>query len=182
MNIEELPAENFKELFEGAGAAGHGDERVSLLNHGDFALVHGVHNVEGGLAGVHALQADQLVGDHAVDHAAGVQGCARDGAHEAGAATSVHHANIVLGAEGAELLGAGGEERVVAGACPAVDGEVVVSLLHGSPWGVWGFPGWSASMRSTRDRCCCVEGTGCTCVPHVCRPPVQGARQGRGLR
>ena len=95
--------------------------------------MHGVHNVEGGLAGVHALQADQLVGDHAVDHAAGVQGCARDGAHEAGAAASVHHANIVLGAESAELAGALGEERVVAGACAAVDGEVVVSLLHGSP-------------------------------------------------
>ena len=182
VNIEELPAENFKELFEGARAAGHGDKRVSLVNHGDFALVHGVHNVEGGLAGVHALQANQLVGDHAVNYAAGVQGCARNGAHEAGAAAAVHHANIVLGAEGAELLGAGGEERVVAGACPAVDGEVVVSLLHGSPWGVWGFPGWSASMRSTRDRCCYVEGTGCTCVPHVCHPPVQGARQGRGLR
>ena len=103
--------------------------------------MHSVHNVEGGLAGVHTLQADQLVGDHAVDHAAGVQGCARDGAHEAGAAASVHHANIVLSAEGSKLLGAGGEERVVAGACPAVDGEVVVSLLHGSPWGVWGVSG-----------------------------------------
>ena len=34
----------------------------------------------------------------------------------------------------AELAGALGEERVVAGACAAVDGEVVVSLLHGSPW------------------------------------------------
>ena len=136
MNIEELPAENFKELFEGAGAAGHGDERVSLLNHGDFALVHGVHNVEGGLAGVDALQTDQLVGDHAVDHAAGIQGRARDGAHQAGAAAAVDHANIVPSAEGAELAGALGEERVVAGACPAVDGKVVVSLLHGSPWGV----------------------------------------------
>ena len=134
MNIEELPAENFKELFEGAGAAGHGDERVSLLNHGDFALVHGVHNVEGGLAGVDALQTDQLVGDHAVDHAAGIQGRARDGAHQAGAAAAVDHANIVPSAEGAELAGALGEERVVAGACAAVDGEVVVSLLHGSPW------------------------------------------------
>ena len=78
------------------------------------------------------------MGDHAVDHAASVQGCARDGAHEAGAAAAVHHANIVLGAEGAELLGAGGKERVVAGACTAVDGKVVVGLLHGSPWGVWG--------------------------------------------
>ena len=136
MNVEELPAENFKELFEGAGAAGHGNECVGFLNHGDFALVHGVHNVEGGLTGVHALQSDQLVGDHAVDHAAGVQGCARDGAHEAGAATTVDHANVVLGAEGAEFAGALGEERVVAGACTAVDGEVVVSLLHGSPWGV----------------------------------------------
>ena len=95
--------------------------------------MHGVHDVEGGLTGVHALQSNQLVGDHAVNHAAGVQGCARDGAHEAGAAATVHHANIVLGAEGAELAGALGEERVVAGACAAVDSEVVVSLLHGSP-------------------------------------------------
>ena len=133
VNVKELPAKNFKELFEGAGAAGHGNECVGFLNHGDFALVHGVHNFEGGLAGVHALQSDQFVGDHAVDHAAGIQGCARNGAHEACAAATVHHANIVLGAESAELLGAGGEERVVAGACTAVDGKVVVSLLHGSP-------------------------------------------------
>ncbi len=82
VNVEELPAENFKEFFEGAGTAGHCDERVSLLDHGDFTLVHGVHDVEGGLVRVHALQSDELVGDHAVNHAAGVQGCARDGAHQ----------------------------------------------------------------------------------------------------
>ena len=96
--------------------------------------MHGVHDVEGGLAGVDALQTDQLVGDHAVDHAAGIQGSTGDGTHEAGTAATVHHTDIVLGAEGSELLGALGEERVVAGACAAVDGEVVVSLLHGSPW------------------------------------------------
>ena len=133
MDAEELPAEHLEELLEGAGAARHGDERVSLLNHGDLALVHGIHDVEGGLAGVDALQADQLVGDHAVHKTASVEGSTGDGTHQAGTAATVDHADIVLSAEGTQLTGTLSKERIITGTGAAIDGEIVHSLFHGSP-------------------------------------------------
>ena len=133
VDVEELPAEHLKELFEGAGAAGHSNECVSFLNHGDFTLVHGVHNIEGGLAGVYAFQADQLVGDYAVHKTASVEGSTGDGTHQAGTAATVDHADIVLSAEGTQLTGTLSKERIITGTGAAIDGEIVHSLFHASP-------------------------------------------------
>ena len=104
MNFQKLPAEHLKEFFQGSGTAGHRNEGVGLINHGDFTLMHGIDNVEGRLPGVHALPLHELVGDHAVNFAACIQGCTRDGSHQTCTAAAVDHTDTSFGAGTTHLL------------------------------------------------------------------------------
>ena len=124
MNLEELPAENLEKFFQGSRTAGHRNEGVGLINHGDLTLMHSIDNVEGCLPGVHALPLHELVGDHAVDFAARIQGRARDGSHQTGAAASINYSHATFCTQGSQLTGAGGESGVIAHSSAAIHGKV----------------------------------------------------------
>ena len=108
---ELVPRQQLERLVERAEAAGQGDEPVGQLGHPGLALVHRVDDLQRGHAEVGDLGPHELVGDHADDLAAVLEGGVGDGTHQPDVAAAVHEPEAAAGDRRAEALGVLEERR-----------------------------------------------------------------------
>ena len=106
MQPEHPPGPGLEQLLERARGAGQRDEGVGEVGHHGLALVHRLHDLQPGQAGVRHLVVHQVLGDDADDLAAGGQRGVGDDAHQPDVPAAVDDADAGLRQVGGE--GGGG--------------------------------------------------------------------------
>ncbi|MCY1533850.1 hypothetical protein D9M68_691990 [compost metagenome] len=94
---ELAPGPDLEQLFQGAEAAGQGDEGVGEFGHACLACVHAIHHFQAGQALVADFGVHQALRNHPDDLATGGQGRIGHRAHQAHRATAVDQGDTALG-------------------------------------------------------------------------------------
>lgn len=123
MEPEGLPGEDLEHLLHGSEAARKDEEGIGTLGHEGFASMHGVDDVEFGAAVIGDLFVDEDVRNDADDAAAAIDGCLRDGVHEADISATVDEADVAFGEGATEVNGSLLIDRITAGCAGAEDSD-----------------------------------------------------------
>ena len=118
-------ADDFGEFFEGADAAGQGDDGLRQAGHSGFARVHGVGDDGFGCVGVVPAAVDHELRDDAHGVAAGGAAATSGSAHQPHAAAAVDERQARAGDFAAKFCGLLNVKRVGTGGRPAEYGNTL---------------------------------------------------------